>query len=408
MACAGLRSGGHANSRGDDRPQLGQQQRHRDDPDGHVDALVDRVEPGRRRRPAEARAAAGRPAGAERCVRGRAGRRRSRGSRWPPRRARAAAAAQPSVVVSHGPRSGLRQKLSPRRPGRRPHGACSSANQRPPSRQRARTRRPAARRRPGHRVGAHPRPREPLARARAVLQPHPLAPRRRPPGGSSSTSTGPPGASSPARRRSSASGDPPMPMLPSSSSALFQLPVPGRRSKIDASRTRGACAARQRDRRRRDVDADAEHPPARERVDVAPRAAADVQHGPAGAIEHALVHRSGPAEPHVDAAARGRGRGRRAATGSPAAVEDRAEEVGGASCDPRSARGRGRSGRPVRSGCDGARVRDAIDVAQRGQQRHAQPEPRAAARAARGPSTRCSSGRPGRRAAAASRRPMAQ
>jgi hypothetical protein len=37
-----------------DRPQLGQEQRHRDNADGDVDSLVDGVEPRRRRRPAEA------------------------------------------------------------------------------------------------------------------------------------------------------------------------------------------------------------------------------------------------------------------------------------------------------------------------------------------------------------------
>ena len=117
-----------------------------------------------------------------------------------------------------------------------------------------------------------------------------------------------------------------MPMLPSSSSALFQLPVPGRRSKIDASSTVAPRRAGQGDRDRGDVDADAEHPPASERVDVAPGAAADVQHRAASAVEHTLVHGSGSTEPHVD-----RQRAGAAALvaqhGLASAVEDRTEEA---------------------------------------------------------------------------------
>ena len=72
---------------------------------------------------------------------------------------------------------------------------------------------------------------------------------------------------------------------------------------------------------------------------MASGATADVQHGPAGAIEDTLVHRSGPAEPHVD-----RQRAGAAAVvaqdGLAVAVEDRAEELGGGHATPVSARAR--------------------------------------------------------------------
>ena len=163
-----------------------------------------------------------------------------------------------------------------------------------------------------------------------------------------------------------------MPMLPSSSSALFQLPVPGRRSKIDASSTVAPPRAGQGDRDRGDVDADAEHSPARERVDVAPGAAADVQHRAASAVEHTLVHGSGPAQPHVD-----RQRAGAAALvaqhGLARAVEDRTEELERRHATPVSASARAKRASRCQ-GRDGARVRDAVDVAQRGYERHAQSE----------------------------------
>ena len=72
-----------------------------------------------------------------------------------------------------------------------------------------------------------------------------------------------------------------MPMLPSSSSALRQVPAPGSSSKIEATIARPPRPVASCDSDRREVDPEREHPSRGERVQMAPRSAADVEHRPA-------------------------------------------------------------------------------------------------------------------------------
>src|SRR2546423_1808990 len=101
-----------------------------------------------------------------------------------------------------------------------------------------------------------------------------------------------------------------------------------------------APAARRRSARRR-ASAPARHdpPPPGERGDGAAGATAHVGPGAGGAIEDTLAPRSGAAEPHVDRQPAGAA-AVVAQDGLAAAVEDRAEELGGGHAPPVSARAR--------------------------------------------------------------------
>ena len=78
-------------------------------------------------------------------------------------------------------------------------------------------------------------------------------------------------------------------MLPSSSSALRQLPVPGSSSKIEPTIAWRAGAAGQSDGDRGQVDAQAEDAAAGQRVQMAPGAAAEVEHRTAQRAQRPLV-----------------------------------------------------------------------------------------------------------------------
>ena len=96
-----------------------------------------------------------------------------------------------------------------------------------------------------------------------------------------------------------------MPMLPSSSSALPQVPAPGIRSKTEASITAAPRSRGDAHRRRRDVDAERQPPAAGEREDVAAGAAADVEHGRHRAVEDRLVGPRQRTEPALQRQAHG-------------------------------------------------------------------------------------------------------
>ena len=256
------------------------------------------------------------------------------------------------------------------------------------------------------RVDGDARPREPARGAGVVLQAQ-RSERTPASGRLDSQSTAPSGVRRPARRRSSASGSPPMPMLPSSSSARAPAAhggddVEDRRRRARACRGRGPARPR-----RGSVDPDAA-PRGGERADVAPGAAADVEHraagaastrrsvSPAPASQRAAAARGDAARGHAATRPAGRRRGarRRTVARPRGSCHDLGEGAGEAPAG--------------RQRCDGAGVGDVVDVAQRRELARRAARGRAAARAAARPvSSRRSSARR-KRSVRASRRPMAQ
>ncbi len=150
--------------------------------------------------------------------------------------------------MSHGPRSGERQK-----PGRKGPGGVivrsrrSTANHLPSASRTSAAAKPAP-------SASDPMASTPTnAHANQSLTTRGASSRTRvrrvgAPGGSSSTSSVPAGESSSRARRRSAPGAPPMPMLPSSSSAVSHVPAPGIEPNSEPStastpRARAICTA---------------------------------------------------------------------------------------------------------------------------------------------------------------------
>ena len=189
-----------------------------------------------------------------------------------------------------------------------------------------------------------------------------------------------------------------MPMLPSSSSAVRQVPALGTRSKIEPSIAAAPRAARQADGDRRDVDAERQHAAARERGDVAAGPAADVEDRPDRALEHALVAPRRPGRASARAGSRStRPASSRHSDGPPAvAARPRRGRPPSAITPPRK-----RRARTARRGTSPATAR-ASSIVSTSRSGASSPiaaaRPRAAARAARGPCSRRSSARrPGAR-----------
>ena len=144
---------------------------------------------------------------------------------------------EPSSVVSHGPRSGLRQNSGRNGPGGRltprPSAGARTSARRPRT---GRTTRSPAHCASARIASASTRAQSnqgPTAPAPSSRTPTTVAP---PPGGSTSTIASPPGRSSSAVRDSSRAGSPPIPTLPSRSSTLPHAPA-GTRSEKTLARS---------------------------------------------------------------------------------------------------------------------------------------------------------------------------
>ena len=322
-------------------------------------------------------------------------------------------------TVSHGPRSGERQKPGRNGPGgaggmvRSPLGASERYERAARERAGLADREPRPRRATSaDAVDADPRPAEPLRHDARRLQPDPDALRGRARRVDLDDDRAAVGASSSPARRSSRIGAPPMPMLPSSSRIVRQVPA---RGTCDHSEPLIASAPRPRASSHRDrgeIDAEPALAGGAQRGQVAPGPAAEVEHGRLDVGEDLLVDRVGGREPAVErqrleprrrragAARVGagrpreqvlRGRGSRRAVeqvrrGGAAAARRRpaARRRGGARCDvrravergqprvvdavmprPRAQRSAAREARAGRLGGDRERVVEGVDVQQR-------------------------------------------
>ena len=268
-----------------------------------MQALGERVDPARPRRPVEGQrqvAWAGRSVAGQ--VRHVGGVREEAGGR--PRSRPARAGRCRAALVSHGPRSGELKASAAAQRHERPAGGASRR-----TRAGRRARRPPRSRRAPTRAQANQSLTASCASIRIRVR-YVGAP-----GGSTSTTTRPSGASSSPARRSSAAGAPPMPMLPSSSSAVRQLPARDVGEHVAGHRVRAAVAG-QPHRDRREVDAEPALPAARSAARCRPGPQPMSSTGLAG-LEQRRIDRVGGRQPAVERQCAPAGRRRAAPAPAP-------------------------------------------------------------------------------------------